>query len=77
MADGDRQLEAYKRSVSAGWHAAVFSRQKKIPSLADSLRKLDRRPAGPVAHTEAELRQRVLALNASLGGKVVRLENNG
>jgi hypothetical protein len=64
-----RNLEAaraHKLALFNAWHAAAFTRQKRLPNLGDMLRKLD----APRVMSPKQVRQAIFAAAKALGAKV-------
>lgn len=61
---------AWMREISGAWYAAAFGRMKKMPLLADVLRRIARRKGG--AQTPEQMLAAAKGIVAALGGKDLR-----
>lgn len=72
IAAAERDREAYKRELFGAWHAAAFTRGKKLPRLDTLLKKLDRHT--PKRQSPEDMLRTVESLNRMFGGRDRRNE---
>jgi hypothetical protein len=69
-AASERHVLDYRRSMWAAWHAGAFARVKKMPSLNDALRGVDRGKRKTMSADE--LLQAFEMINVRSGGEDLR-----
>jgi len=73
---GERQAEDYRRELWGAWHMAAYMRMKRLPDLANTMRRFERR--GRVEpQTPDQMLDAVRLLNEAFGGRDLTRKGTG